>query len=131
MLVPYKARQQRALPSRARHSILHHAALGLLFAGLIVSASSRACLAQDPNSEDVVRVRTDLVTAPAIVVDANGRRMFGLRLEDFAVRVDGQNVKLNHFSTGTDHVALAFLLDASGSARDYIAKQRDAALALF
>jgi Ca-activated chloride channel family protein len=131
MLSPLAARKRSAPPARARYSIPHSLILGSFFAGLIVAFSARLSLAQDPNEEDVVRVRTDLVTAPAIVTDASGRRQFGLKQEDFVVHVDGQSVKLNHFSTGTDHVALAFLLDASGSARDYVAKQREAALALF
>lgn len=83
------------------------------------------------NEEEVVRVRTDLVTVPAIVKDAKGRRVFGLQQPDFTLKSDNKTVKVDFFSTGTAHVALAFLLDASGSARDYLSRQRDTALSLF
>ena len=85
--------------------------------------------AQD--QDDVIRVRTDLVTVPVVVLDSRGNRVSGLKAEDFQIRDDGRIVKLEHFSTGTAHVALAFLLDASGSAQEYVARQREAALALF
>jgi len=83
------------------------------------------------NEEEVVRVRTDLVTVPAIVTDAHGRRIFGLRQSDFALKSDNKTLKVDFFSAGTAHVALAFLLDASGSARDYLLRQRETALSLF
>jgi Ca-activated chloride channel family protein len=88
-------------------------------------------MAQEPNAEDVIRVRTDLVTVPATVTDAKGRRVAGLTQDDFLIRDEGKTVRLDHFSSGSDRVALIFLLDASGSSRDYLAKQREAALALF
>jgi Ca-activated chloride channel family protein len=88
-------------------------------------------LAQDPNQEEVVRVRTDLVTIPVTVVDSRGRRVAGLRQEDFILRDVGNVKEIGHFSSGTDRVALIFLLDGSGSARDYLANQREAALGLF
>jgi len=100
-------------------------------AGAFVLLICPASLAQDPNPEDVVRVRTDLVTIPVTVVNSSGRRVSGLTQEDFTMLSDGQEVKIGHFSSGTDRVALLFLLDASGSARDYLSRQRDAALALF
>ena len=82
-------------------------------------------------TEDVVRVRTDLVTVPAIVTDTQGHRVLGLGQQDFEMRHDNRTVKLDFFSAGTDHVALAFLLDASGSAHEYLLQQREAALSLF
>jgi Ca-activated chloride channel homolog len=83
------------------------------------------------NEDDVVRVRTDLVTVPTSVTDNHGRRIFDLLQADFGLRIDNKPVKVDFFSTGTAQVALAFLLDASGSARDYLLRQRETALALF
>ena len=88
-------------------------------------------MAQEPNQDDVIRVRTDLVTVPTMVVDAKGRRVAGLKQDDFLIKDDGKSVRLDHFSNGSDRVALVFLLDASGSASDYLTKQRETALALF
>lgn len=78
-----------------------------------------------------MRVRTDLVTVPALVTDGDGRRVRGLTQSDFSVRDNGRAVTLSYFAAGTDRVALAFALDASGSVRELVARQRAAALQLF
>ncbi|HWT00539.1 MAG TPA: VWA domain-containing protein [Pyrinomonadaceae bacterium] len=78
-----------------------------------------------------MRVRTDLVTVPALVTDSDGRRVRGLAQSDFSVLDNGRAVTLSYFAAGTDKVALAFALDASGSVRELVARQRDAALQLF
>jgi Ca-activated chloride channel homolog len=83
------------------------------------------------NEDEVVRVRTDLVTVPTTVTDNHGRHIFDLTQADFGLRIDNKPVKVDFFSTGTAQVALAFLLDASGSARDYLLRQRETALSLF
>lgn len=78
-----------------------------------------------------MRVRTDLVTIPAFVTDSHGRRVAGLTQSDFAVQDNGRPVTLSYFAAGTEHVALAFALDSSGSIRELITQQREAALKLF
>ena len=100
-------------------------------AGTLVILSWLPLFAQDPNQEEIIRVRTDLVTVPVTVVDSKGRRIGGLTQDDFVIRDDGRNAKADHFSVGTDRVSIVFLLDTSGSAHDYLSKQRDAAVALF
>jgi Ca-activated chloride channel family protein len=77
-----------------------------------------------------LRVRTDLVTIPAFVTDAQGRRVSGLKQSDFSIRDNGREIALSYFAAGTEHVALAFALDASGSIREVVATQRDAAMKL-
>src|SRR5436190_23970983 len=77
---------------------------------------------QEPNPEDVLRVRTNLVTVPTMVTDVKGRRVAGLKQDDFLIRDEGKIVRLDHFSNGSDRVALVFLLDASGSSRGYLDK---------
>lgn len=111
--------------------IPRHNTFRALVAVLLTLLCGFAALAQDPDQEDIVRVRTDLVTMAVTVVDSRGHRVAGLKQEDFVMRYEGQVVKIGHFSSGTDRVALVFLLDGSGSARDYLAKQREAALTLF
>ncbi|MDT4966246.1 MAG: Ca-activated chloride channel [Acidobacteriota bacterium] len=93
------------------------------------AAAVRAQTGEPP--DDVVRIRTDLVAVPAIVIDAKGRRVAGITQSEFKVRDNGQEVTLSYFATGSERVALAFALDASGSIREVIAQQRDAALKLF
>jgi VWFA-related protein len=104
----------------------------LLVAACLFYASSISIQAQTNDStDDVVRVRTDLVTVPAFVLDTHGRRVAGLEQSDFAVRDNGRAVTLSYFAAGTEHVALAFALDTSGSIRELIGQQREAALSLF
>jgi VWFA-related protein len=82
-------------------------------------------------SDEVVRVRTDLVTVPLYVTDAGGRRVPGLARPDFEVLDNGRRVEPAYFAAGAEHVSLLFLLDGSGSTRDIINDQRETALALF
>jgi Ca-activated chloride channel family protein len=109
-----------------------------LFAGLACTFQILVCnsvafaqdVPQDPD-EEVVRVRTDLVVVPVYVTDERGRRVSGLTRADFQVRDNGRPVEANYFASGAESVALLFLLDASGSARDVVVQQRETALALF
>lgn len=123
--------------SAARSALLSiHFALFLSLYLLISAASGARIFAQNSGSsvdtgDDVIRIRTDLVTTAAFVLDARGRRVFNLSAGDFVVREDGRIVKVEYFAAGTERVALAFALDASGSARDTISRQREIALALF
>lgn len=79
----------------------------------------------------MVRVRTDLVTVPLVVTDARGRRVAGLKSEEFELYEEGRRVETAYFAAGTERVAMLFLLDASGSTRDILTQQRETALALF
>lgn len=84
----------------------------------------------EADDEEVLTVRTDLITLPVFVTDSRGRRVGSLAATDFAASVDGRPAEIRYFAAGTAHVALVFALDASGSAREHIARQREAALAL-
>lgn len=106
--------------------------LFFLYAALLFLLASTVSAQETTVPEgDVVRVRTDLVLVPAFVTDTHDRRISGLRQTDFAVRDNGQTMKVEHFATGTEHVALVFALDASGSIRENLRRQRAAALQLF
>ncbi len=100
---------------------------------LLLLLSGSNLFAQDDASspDNIISVRTDLVTVPAFVMDEHRRRVFNLSATDFALRVDGRAVKVEYFAAGTERVALAFALDVSGSARDTIVRQQEIALALF
>jgi Ca-activated chloride channel homolog len=89
--------------------------------------SERSVLAQD----DVITVRTDLVLVPTRVTERSGKPVTNLQREDFQILVDGAPVKPDFFSTGSPSVNLLFLLDQSGSVRETIARQTDAARQLF
>jgi len=97
--------------------------------GLLVFSS--VLRAQEPDPIDVIRVRTDLVTVPLTVTGAQGRRISDLTAGDFLLTDDDRSAKIEYFASGAQKVALAFVLDNSGSLRDQLSRQRDAALALF
>lgn len=97
---------------------------------LLITFQKTPAQEQEPVDE-VVRVRTDLITVPLFVTDKEGRRVVGLQRQDFVLRDNGRVVETAYFSSGAERVALLFTLDASGSARDIIIRQREAAIALF
>jgi Ca-activated chloride channel homolog len=71
-------------------------------------------------SDDVVRVDTDLVTLDVDVTDSAGKSVRGLRPEDFKLFEDGAERPLAFFSMGrksdpTLPLAVVFALDTSGS----------------
>ena len=87
--------------------------------------------AQETEPVDVVSIRTDLVAIPVTVADSHRRRISDLKRADFALTADGRNVKIDYFTSGAERIALAFVLDNSGSLREQLSRQRDAALGLF
>ena len=84
-----------------------------------------------PEDDEILRVNTDLVTVPVVVTDARGKRQANLTLRDFHVCDGERPVEIEYFSAGTQRVAMLFALDTSGSTRQHIAHQTEAALAMF
>ncbi|HEY0099277.1 MAG TPA: VWA domain-containing protein [Pyrinomonadaceae bacterium] len=116
-----------------RRHVFTRAAFHLFLFSLFVLPPGTGACAQtiDASDDEVLRVSTDLVTVPVVVTDRRGRRFANLTRQDFEVRDGGRPVKLEYFSSGTERVAIVFALDASGSAREHIARQTEAALAMF
>lgn len=86
--------------------------------------------AQTVPDDDVISFRTDLITVPVTVTDRRRRFVNTLTADDFILTDDDQTVSIASLTTGTSQLALAFLLDTSGSTREIIARQQSAALAL-
>jgi len=99
-------------------------AIGLLLCASVVTA-------QETQSDDVVRVSTDLLLFPVRVRDKRGQAVAGLTERDLSLKDDDHVTTGLYFSPGADRVALLFALDQSGSLREMISQQRDAALGLF
>ena len=81
----------------------------------------------DLDEGDVVRVDTQLVSVPAVVTDASGRPLSGLKAENFRLIEDGQPQTIANFGTTETPFEIALLLDTSGSTRDDVALIRSAA----
>jgi Ca-activated chloride channel family protein len=107
-----------------RFSLCLTSAIGLLLWAAIVTA-------QETGADEVIRIRTDLVAVPVSVTDSRGHRISDLKQQDFVLANDGRNVKIDYFASGAERIALAFVLDNSGSLREQLARQRDAAIGLF
>ena len=110
--------------------MLRHTALFLLLVCLYVNVHSTAALAQQTD-DDVVRVNTDLLLFPVRVRDKKGKAVGGLTDQDLLLKDQEQVTTGIYFSPGADRVALLFALDQSGSLRQIISQQQEAALALF
>src|SRR6266446_10304448 len=88
--------------------------------------------AQDSKTEDdVVRVTTDLLLFPIRIKNKQGQAVQGLTENDLSLDDKDRVTTSLYFAPGADRVALVFALDQSGSLREVIAQQREAALALF
>lgn len=103
-------------------------ALFTFFVLLLISVNIQPQV-QDDN--DIVRVDTELMAIPFSVTDKKNQRVTGLSQNDFSLFDNNQSVTITHFSAGAERVAFLFALDTSGSVREIIAKERDAALSLF
>ena len=104
--------------------------LALLVVCLYVNAPPT--FAQQTTDEDeVVRVSTDLLLFPIRIRDKKGQAVPGLTDQDLILKDPDQATTGMYFSPGADRVALLFALDQSGSLREIISQQQEAALALF
>jgi Ca-activated chloride channel homolog len=102
---------------RKRHSV----ALILVIIFLL-SVSSLA-----EQSDDVIRIETDLVLINATVTDATGRYVSNLRAEDFLLKEDGTKRQIAHFAAEDAPFAAAILIDSSGSMKIKLPRARVAA----
>jgi Ca-activated chloride channel family protein len=107
----------------------------------IVLAFILACLHESANhalaqqitsdQDDVIRTSTELLLLPIRIRDKKGREVLGLTDQDLIVKDPDQATSGLYFARGADRVALLFALDQSGSLREIITQQEDAALGLF
>jgi len=89
--------------------------------------------AQEPTSDDdeVVKVNTDLLVYPIRVRDRRRPAASSLTERDLTLKDDDHVTEGLYLYPGADRVALVFALDESGSLREVVSQQREAALALF
>jgi hypothetical protein len=116
----------------AERSILRFAVIFPLLACLFVAAQTSLVLAQQTtDDDDVVRVSTDLLLFPVRIRDKKGQAVAGLTEQDLLLKDEDKATTGLYFAPGADRVALLFALDQSGSLRETITQQREAALGLF
>ncbi|HEV7684601.1 MAG TPA: VWA domain-containing protein [Pyrinomonadaceae bacterium] len=106
------------------------AILSCAFAILVLSVNTLK--AQQPDQADeVVRVDTHLVAFPIRVRDKRGQAVAGLTANDLSLKDDDNATNGLYLYEGADRVSLVFALDQSGSLREIMNQQQDAALRLF
>ena len=81
--------------------------------------------------EDVIRVNTELLLFPIRIRDKKGQAVPGLTEQDLLLKDPDKATSGLYFSPGADRVALMFALDESGSLREIVSQQQEAALGLF
>ncbi len=74
---------------------------------------------QDKKNDDdeVLRIDTQLVDVPIVVMDKNGKPLLDLKKNNFVVYEDGKIQEITDFSTTSAPFEVALLLDTSGSTR--------------
>lgn len=82
---------------------------------------------EEVDEGDIVRVDTQLVSVPAVVMDRGGRPLANLRAENFVLYEDGRPQQISNFATTEAPFEVALLLDTSGSTRSDIGLIRRAA----
>ena len=80
---------------------------------------------------DVVRINSNLVTIPTSAVDASGRAVTDLKLEDFELRVDGQPKPISDLGRSDTPVRMALLFDNSQSLTSTRDLEKQAAIKFF
>ena len=101
----------------------------LLTAALIFSTLPFVCLAQEDKQDDeVIKVDTTLVVLNAVVTDAKGNYIAGLRQKDFEVLEDGKPQTINTFGAESTPFAAVVLVDTSGSMESRMSVARAAAI---
>lgn len=83
------------------------------------------------DTDEVVRVSSNLVAVPTTVLDARGIALTNLRLEDFELIVDGQPKPISDISRADTPVRMAMLFDNSGSLMESRDFEKRAAVRFF
>lgn len=90
--------------------------LFFLFAAMLVSSAlPLVCAAQNKDDGEVITVDTNLVVLNAVVTDAKGNYVSGLRQKDFQIFEDGKLQTIDTFGAEETPFAAVVLLDTSGS----------------
>jgi Ca-activated chloride channel homolog len=124
------------LPTRLQTTLLSLRKLSprLLLTTLLCGCVFGSCPAnaQEPTPDDeVLKVSTDLLLFPIRIRDRQKQAVTTLTERDLTLKDSDGITSGLYFSQGLDRVALVFALDQSGSTRETIGLQRNAALELF
>lgn len=77
---------------------------------------------------EVIQIKTDLVTLPVSVLDRNGRFISGLQQSEFQVFEDGQQQQIEYFANIESPFTVVLLIDVSRSTAFRIDEMQNAAI---
>lgn len=105
-----------------------------IFLALVIWCAAPTVAAQ--NSDDIIRVDTELAAFEVTVRDKTGKPVRGLKAEDFRVIEDGEERKIDFFEplkkqNATRPLSIVFALDVSGSMTAQELERLRAALQIF
>lgn len=80
---------------------------------------------------ETIKVRSDLVEVPTVVMDHDGRHVTGLRRENFLLFEDGFPQEISFFESVDVPVTVLLLLDRSGSMSNELSQMAEAANVFF
>jgi VWFA-related protein len=84
---------------------------------------------EGPEAPPPIKVDVDVVNVLCTVYDKHGALVKDLRKEDFEVLENGRRQEIRYFARDTDlPLTVALLVDVSGSVRDFVDKEKGAAL---
>jgi Ca-activated chloride channel family protein len=96
------------------------------------SQQARPTEAAKPADDQTISVNVDLVNILFTVADRKGKFVTNLKKEDFRVFEDERNQTITNFSSETDlPLTIALLVDTSGSIRDKLRFEQEAATEFF
>ncbi|MEN3331713.1 MAG: Ca-activated chloride channel [Blastocatellia bacterium] len=98
-----------------------------LFLWLLVILMAVAALARAQDQDEPIKLKADLVSLTASVMDRNGRALRSLKADDFTIYEDGARQRIEHFAATEEPFTLLLLLDISGSTHDDIELMKRAA----
>jgi VWFA-related protein len=91
-----------------------------------ITAAATSVTAQ----EEIIKIRSSLVNLNAVVTDRQGRRVSGLKKEDFEVYEDGVLQEITHFTAEERSLRLVLVFDVSVSMEAVLPEVKQEALGL-
>lgn len=102
--------------------------LSLALVSLTQFAAPGPIFAQAADEPSPIRVDVNVVNVLCTVSDKRGALITDLRKEDFEIRENGRKQEIRYFTRDTDlPLTIAMLMDVSGSVREAIEAEREAA----
>ena len=99
----------------------------LIFALVFCCAAAFDVKAQNKETDEVIKVNTNLVSVPVVVNDRQGRFIPNLKQSDFSIFQDGEPQEISFFAPVEEPISVALLLDTSKSTRNVLGEIQDAA----